>query len=128
MLYPDVKAAPADWVAQPALFVAGQHHEGHAFGRNGPKLGNGELPGGEDLKQHGLESIVNLIELVNKQNTRLFALESPHQRPWAEEIPALQVGLQELPALMLPLRELHASQIDQSTKNDLVSGSTWVES
>jgi hypothetical protein len=46
----NIEIAAADRVAQPALFVAGQDDEGGAAGRNGAKLGNGELPGGEDFK------------------------------------------------------------------------------
>jgi hypothetical protein len=45
----DIETAATDRIAQPALFVTGQHHEGGAARRDGPKLGNGELPGGEDF-------------------------------------------------------------------------------
>ena len=35
----DVKTAPADWITEPSLFVAGQHNKWNGAGFNCPKLG-----------------------------------------------------------------------------------------
>jgi hypothetical protein len=45
----DVETATANRIAEPALFVTGQDDERSAAGRDGAKLGNGELPGGENF-------------------------------------------------------------------------------
>jgi hypothetical protein len=101
MLDAHVKTAPSDRVSQPSFFVAGQHNEGDGLRGDGAKLGNGQLPFSEDLKQKSLKRLIYLVEFIDKKNARPVAFKRTHQRTGTEEIPPLEVRLYGLPVFML---------------------------
>ena len=107
MLDAHVEAAPADGIAQPALLVAGQHNKGNALGFDRAELRDRQLPGGKDLKQHRLKTLVHLVQFVNQQNARPLAFKRAHQRTRPEEIAPFEARLHALPVRVLAPRELH---------------------
>src|SRR3954470_19905740 len=86
-----VKTAPTKRVTNASLFVRGQHNKRNAPGFNRAQLRNTHPPNAQQFQQHGLESLVYLIQLIDQQDAGVIALQGTQERAGAEELLAVQL-------------------------------------
>jgi len=92
-----VKAAPAQGIADAPLFVRCQHDEGNASGSDGAELRNAQLPNAKQFEQQGLKRVVYLVQFVDQQDTRPFALQRAQKWTGTKKLLAVQFGPEGLP-------------------------------
>src|SRR5262245_5505072 len=83
----NIETTPAQGIANSPLLIRAEDHERNSLCANGSELWNAQLPNAEDLKKQSLEFVIDVIDLVNKQNARLlFVEERTKQRPFREKL------------------------------------------
>jgi len=65
----------AEGIADPSLLVRREDDERDRLGSHRPELGNGELPLAQQLKEQGLERVIDLVDLVDEENARLVLVQ-----------------------------------------------------
>src|SRR5437868_15439081 len=80
MIDPQIEAPPPKQVADPSFFVRGQYHKGNGFRLDHSEMRNAQLPYAQNLKQHGLKTMINLVRFVDPQYTRHDVPQRPQQK------------------------------------------------
>src|SRR5579859_6128283 len=97
MLDTKIEAAPAQGIADSALFIGSQNNEGNGLCFDRTQFGNAQPPHAQQLQQDGLELVVNLVKFINEQDTSAAALQCPQQWPGPKEPLAMKLCSQCLP-------------------------------
>ena len=105
-----VQAAPLEGVPEVAGVVAGEEGHGGYVRPHRAELRNGDLVGGEDLEQEGLELLVRLVDLVDEKDRSPLFAERPQQGPRLQE----RFGEEDVPELVQARhRPLEAGRVAQ---------------